>query len=53
MYLVDFVAVSLVSWMMIIAGFVCEYWINSYMLGIAMFSDDAFHETIWILLLVA
>ena len=49
MYLVDFIAVSFVSWMMIIAGLVCACWIKSCMLG----SDDAFHDMIWVLLLMS
>ena len=49
-YLVDFVAVSLVSWMAIMAGFVCQ--IISCKLGSAVFSDDAFHDIIWVLLLI-
>ena len=44
MYLVDLVALSLVSWIAIIAGFVC--WIMSYRLGSAVFSEDAFHDII-------
>ena len=43
-YLVDLVAISLVSWMAIMAGFVCR--IISCRLGSAVFSDDAFHEMI-------
>ena len=43
-YLVDLVAVSLVSWMAILAGFV--YRIISCRLGNAVLSDDAFHEMI-------
>ena len=42
MYLVDLVAVSLVSWIVIMAGFVC--WIMSCRLGSAMLSKDAFHD---------
>ena len=39
--------------MMIIAGLVCAFWINSCMLGSVVFSDDAFYEMIWVLLLVS
>ena len=42
MYFVDLLAVSLVSWITIIAGFGC--WIMSCRLGSAMFSKDAFHD---------
>ena len=42
MYLVDLVAVSLVSWIAIIARFVC--WIMSCRLGSAVLSEDAFHD---------
>ena len=42
MYLVDLVAVSLVSWMTIMAGFVC--WIMSCKLDSAVLSEDAFHD---------
>ena len=44
MYLVDLVAVSLVSCITIIAGFV--YWIMFCRLGSAAFSEDAFHDII-------
>ena len=44
MYLIDFVAVSLVSWIIIMAGLVCKFCIISCMLNSPMFSDDAFHE---------
>ena len=52
MYLVDFVAVSLLSWIIIIDVLVCEFGIKSYMLGSAVFSDDAFHEMTWVLFLM-
>ena len=42
MYLVDLVAVSLVSWIAIMAGFVC--WIMSCRLGRAVLGKDAFHD---------
>ena len=42
MYLVDLVAVSLVSWIAIMVGFVC--WIMSYRLDSAVLSEDAFHD---------
>ena len=44
MYLVDLVAISLVSCITIMAGFVC--WIMSCRLGSAIFSEDAFHDII-------
>ena len=42
MYLVDLVAVSLVSWIAIMVGFVC--WIISYWLGSAVLSKNVFHD---------
>ena len=42
MYLVNLVAVSLVSWIAIMAGFVC--WIMSCRLGSAVFIEDPFHD---------
>ena len=43
MYLVDLVAVNLVSWIIaIMVGFV--YWIMSCRLGSAVLSEDAFHD---------
>ena len=46
-------AVSLISWMMIIVGLVCGFRVNFCMLGSVVFSDDAFHEMIWVLLLIS
>ena len=48
MYLVDLVAISLVSWIVIMAGFV--YWIMSCRLGSVVFSEDAYHDITWLLL---
>ena len=42
MYLVDLMAVSLVSWIAIMAEFV--YWIMSCRLGSAILSEDIFHD---------
>ena len=42
MYLVDLVAVNLVSWIAIMAGIMC--WIMSCRLGSAVLSEDAFHD---------
>ena len=42
MYLVDLVAVGLVSWIAIMTGLVC--WIMSYKLDSAVFSENAFHD---------
>ena len=42
MHLVDLVVVSFVSWIAIMAGFVC--WIMSCRLGSAVLSEDAFHD---------
>ena len=41
-YLVDLVAVSLVSWIAIMVGFVC--WTKSCKLGSTVFSEDAFYD---------
>ena len=42
MYLVDLIAVSFISWITILAEFVC--WIMSCRLGSAVFSEDEFHD---------
>ena len=42
MYLVHLIAMSFVSWIAIMAGFVC--WIMSCKLVSTMFSEDAFHN---------
>ena len=46
MYFVDLVALSFVSWMAIIAGFILMDLIRSWMFGSAMFKEAAFQDII-------
>ena len=52
MYFVDFFAVSLVSCIVMIAGLVVWFDIKLYMLGRAVFNDEAFQVMIYVLWLV-
>jgi hypothetical protein len=51
-YFVDFVAVSLVSCIMMIVGFVVVFEIKLYMFGRVVFKDEAFHMMMYVLWLV-
>ena len=51
-YFVDFVAVSLVSWIVMIAGLFVVFDVSRWRLGRAVFSDEAFHELMCVLCLV-
>jgi hypothetical protein len=51
-YFVDFVAVSLVSCIVMIAGLVVLFVIRLYMFGRAVFIDEAFHVMMYVLWLV-
>ena len=51
-YFVDFVAVSLVSCIVMIAGLVVVFVIKLYMFGRAVFRDEAFHVMMYVLWLV-
>ena len=52
MYLVDLVAVSLVSWIFIIAVLLREWFIKLCRFGKAVLSDEAFHVIIFVSWLV-
>lgn len=52
MYVIDLVAVSLVSWIVIIAGLFGMFVMSCWRLDSAVFSDDAFQEMICVLWLV-
>ena len=47
-YFVDFVAVNLVSCIVMIAGLVVEFDIKLYILGKVVFNDEAFHVMIYV-----
>ena len=49
MYFVDFVAINLVSCIVMIAGFVVVLDISLCRFGRAVFSAEAFHVIIWVL----
>jgi hypothetical protein len=52
MYFVDFVAVSLVSCIVMIVGFVVVFEIKLYMFDRVVFKDEAFHVMMYVLWLV-
>ena len=47
-YFVDFVVVSLVSWMIMIAVFICVWVMRLCRLGKVVLSDDAFQVIIFV-----
>ena len=48
-YFVDFVAVSLVSCIVMIVGCIVVFAFKLYMFGRVVFRDDAFHVMMWVL----